>query len=99
MPFDHRELDPILDSRLRVGILAMLLNGDSVDFTHMRNRLDSTDGNLAKHLRKLEESGYVKMDKSFVGRRPRTSYTITNEGRDALAKHVQALGQLVQSQE
>lgn len=96
MPFDHRELDPILDSRLRVGILAMLLNGDSVDFVRMRDRLESTDGNLAKHLRKLEEAGYVQMEKSFLGRRPRTSYTITKEGRDALAKHVQALGQLVQ---
>jgi DNA-binding MarR family transcriptional regulator len=96
MPFDHRELDPILDSRLRVGILAMLLNGDSVDFVRMRDRLESTDGNLAKHLRKLEEAGYVEMSKSFIGRRPRTSYTITAQGREALAKHVQALGRLIQ---
>jgi DNA-binding MarR family transcriptional regulator len=98
MPFDHRELDPILDSRLRVGILAMLLNGDSVDFVHMRDRLESTDGNLAKHLRKLEDAGYIKMEKSFIGRRPRTSYTITAQGRQALAHHVQALGQLIASE-
>ena len=98
MPFDHRELDPILDSRLRVGILAMLLHGDSVDFVRMRDRLSSTDGNLAKHLRKLEESGYVKMKKAFIGRRPRTSYTITEKGREALAKHVQTLGQLIESE-
>ena len=97
MPFDHRELDPIMDSRLRVGILAMLLNGDSVDFVRLRDRLESTDGNLAKHLRKLEDAGYVKMEKSFIGRRPRTSYTITDQGREALAKHVQALGQLIAS--
>ena len=59
----------------------------------------STDGNLAKHLRKLEEAGYVKMKKSFIGRRPRTSYTNADKGREALAKHVQALGQLIESRQ
>lgn len=95
MSFDYRQLDPVLDSRVRVAILALLLNGDSVDFTHMRDRLQLTDGNLAKHLRKLEEIDYVRMSKSFIGRRPRTSYVITDKGRKALQSHVKALEELV----
>lgn len=98
MAFDHKELDPVLDSRLRVGILAMLLGGDSVDFVRMRDRLDATDGNLSKHLRRLEEAGYVEMEKSFLGRRPRTTYTITPQGREALDKHVRALEKLIGAQ-
>jgi DNA-binding MarR family transcriptional regulator len=95
MPFDYRELDPLLDARLRVAILALLLNGDTADFVHMRDKLQVTDGNLAKHLRRLEEAEYVRMAKSFVGRRPRTSYTITDKGREALQNHVKALGELI----
>ncbi|MCE5315580.1 MAG: transcriptional regulator [Armatimonadota bacterium] len=95
MPFDYRELDPILESRMRVGILALLLNGDSVDFVHMRDRMQATDGNLARHLRRLEEADYVKMEKSFIGRRPCTSYVITDKGREALRNHVKTLGDLI----
>lgn len=95
MSFDYRELDPLLDARLRVAILALLLNGDTVDFVHMRDKLQVTDGNLAKHLRKLEEAEYVRMEKSFLGRRPRTSYTITDKGRASLQDHVKALGELL----
>ena len=95
MPVDYRHLDPVLESRMRIGILAMLLNGDTVDFVRMRERLQATDGNLAKHLRRLEAARYVRMRKSFIRRRPRTSYTITDKGRQALQDHVKALGELV----
>ena len=96
MPFDFRELDPLLDSRMRVAILALLLNGDTVDFVHMRDKLQVTDGNLAKHLRRLEDAAYVRMEKSFLGRRPRTSYTITDQGREALQNHVRVLGEIAE---
>jgi len=99
MSFDYRELDPVLDSRMRVGILALLLNGDEVEFVRLRDMLDATDGNLAKHLRRLEEARYVKMRKSFVGRRPRTTYSITSKGRAALDNHVRLLAGLLESPE
>ncbi|MFC1734796.1 winged helix-turn-helix domain-containing protein [Candidatus Hydrogenedentota bacterium] len=96
MSFDFKKLDPVLDSRMRVGILALLLNGDSVEFVHLREKLGATDGNLAKHLRRLEEARYVKMKKAFVGRRPRTTYRITDAGRVALDAHVGMLAKLLE---
>ena len=95
MSFDFRKLDPVLESRMRVGILAILLNGDSVEFVHLRDRLGATDGNLAKHLRRLEDAGYVAMEKTFLGRRPCTRYTVTDSGRAALDGPVRMLGELV----
>ncbi len=96
MSFDLSQFDPVLESRMRVAILALLLNGDAVEFVYLRNRLEATDGNLAKHLKRLEEAKYVKMRKSFVERRPRTVYTITERGRAALENHVSMLGKLLE---
>jgi len=97
VPFDFRQLDPVLDSRMRVGILALLLNGDAVEFVHLRDKLKATDGNLAKHLRRLEEAEYVTMAKAFVGRRPCTTYRITESGRAALDKHIGLLAKLLEA--
>lgn len=91
MPFDPADLDPVLESRVRVGVLALLANGDRVDYTHLRDRLQVTDGNLATHLRRLEEARYVRVRKAFVGRQPRTQYEIASRGRAALERHVEAL--------
>jgi DNA-binding MarR family transcriptional regulator len=96
--FDVKELDPVLESRMRVGILAILLNGDEVDFVRLRERLEATDGNLAKHLRRLEEAGYVEMRKGFIGRKPQTVYSITKAGKAALEKHVALLSKLIGGQ-
>ncbi len=75
--------------------MALLVAGNEIDFTFLREHLTLTDGNLATHLRKLEESNYVRCRKSFAGRRPRTTYRITPRGRGALERHVAALEQLV----
>lgn len=99
MGFDFTQLDPVLESRMRVGILALLLNGDYVEFVYLRDRMGATDGNLAKHLRRLEEAQYVTMQKSFVGRRPRTTYAITDKGRAALEQHVQMLALILEREE
>ena len=93
MSLDLSSLDPVLESRIRVGVLALLANGDTVDYTHLRDRLEVTDGNLATHLRRLEESGYVRVKKSFVGRRPNTAYVVTPKGRSALERHVSLLSE------
>ena len=93
--FDLKRIDSLIHSPVRLAIVAMLFSGDEVDFTLLRDRLELTDGNLASHLRKLEVHGYVKCSKSFVGRRPKTRYRISQKGRDAFERHVEALEQIV----
>jgi DNA-binding MarR family transcriptional regulator len=94
-PLDLSGLDSLIHSPARLGIMATLLGGDEVEFTLLRDRLDLTDGNLSTHLRKLEEKGYVKCAKSFLGRRPRTTYRISPKGRVAFERHVAALERVV----
>ena len=98
MGFDLQSLDTILESRVRVGVLALLAQGDAVEFTYLRDKLGVTDGNLATHLRRLEESKYVGVKKSFVGRRPQTAYVITAAGRKALERHVAVLSEALKKQ-
>ena len=88
------ELNELIHQPVRLQIMAALnaLGEDSqVDFKTLRDTLGVTDGNLATHLRKLEEAGYIRVSKTFVGRRPRTYVTITPAGRAAFLAHIQAL--------
>lgn len=82
-PFDHAAIDDVVHGRIRLGILAYLAAVDSALFAEVRDRVGATDGNLSAHLRKLEEAGYVRVDKSFVGRRPQTKLSLTAAGRTA----------------
>ncbi len=78
--------------RLRIMAALVTLEVDSeVDFNYLRNLLDVTDGNLGAHLRKLEEAGYIAINKVFVQRKPRTYVAVTSKGREAFQKHVAAL--------
>ncbi len=78
--------------RLRImAALAALESGDEVDFTYLRDLLEVTDGNLGAHLRKLEEEGYIVVNKLFVDRKPHTYISATPEGRKAFQEHVAAL--------
>jgi DNA-binding MarR family transcriptional regulator len=92
---DLESLDATIHSPARLAIMALLVGGDELEFTLLRERLALTDGNLATHLRKLEERGYVRCAKAFVGRRPRTTYRILPRGRTAFERHVAALERLV----
>jgi len=86
--------DPLIHQPVRLRIMAALNALDpegQIDFAALRDLLGVTDGNLATHLRKLEDAGYIRVTKTFVGRRPRTYLTITPKGRYAFAEHVQAL--------
>ena len=94
---DFQNLDPVLESRVRVGVLALLANGDTVDFTRLREELGVTDGNLATHLKRLEEARYVRMRKSFVGRKPHTAYVVMPAGRTALEHHVELLAEALKT--
>jgi DNA-binding MarR family transcriptional regulator len=88
------ELDNIIHQPVRLQIMSSLVALDlneQVDFTYLRNLLEVTDGNLGAHLARLEEAGYIRIDKTFVDRKPKTFVSATGKGRDAFAGHVAAL--------
>lgn len=85
------------ESRIRLGIMAALMVNDSLDFNSLKELLQVTDGNLASHLKALEKEDFIEMQKSFIGRKPNTSYTITEKGSTAFKNHLDALEQLFKS--
>ena len=91
------ELNPIIHGKLRLALLSLLVGVDEAEFTWLRSKTGSTDGNLGAQLLKLEGAGYVAMEKRFVLRKPQTIYRITEQGRQALTEYVQALKQLLGS--
>ena len=88
-------LDDTVLSRPRLSILAAMISGDAVDFTFLQKNLGISDGNLGTHLRKLEEENYIKSEKVFVNRKPKTWFQITAEGRRALERLLQQLEKLL----
>ena len=90
-------LDRLIHERLRLGILSALSVNDSLTFNELKKLLDTTDGNLSVHARKLEEAGYVACSKSFEGRVPRTDYRLTAAGRRALERYLDHMEALIQA--
>ena len=88
-------LDDTVHQRVRLGILAILSEASRADFGHLREALDLSDGNLSRHLQVLEESGLVKIEKEFEGRRPRTWASATKKGRAALEQELRAMRELI----
>jgi DNA-binding MarR family transcriptional regulator len=82
-PFDHNQIDEVIHGRIRLGVVAYLSAVDSALFGELRDQVGATDGNLSAHLRKLEDAGYVRADKSFVNRKPQTRLSLTANGRKA----------------
>ena len=82
-PFDHNRLDDVIHGRIRLGVVAYLSAVESALFGELRDQVGATDGNLSAHLRKLEDAGYVRADKSFVNRKPQTRLSLTGQGRKA----------------
>ncbi len=82
-PFDHNRIDDVIHGRIRLGVVAYLSAVDSALFGELRDQVGATDGNLSAHLRKLEDAGYLRADKSFVNRKPQTRLSLTAEGRRA----------------
>jgi DNA-binding MarR family transcriptional regulator len=94
------ELNEIIHQPVRLRIMATLVTleqNDEVDFIYLRDLLDVTDGNLGAHLRKLEEAGYITINKTFVERKPRTYVSATAEGRRVFQEHVAALESILKS--
>ena len=89
------ELDKIIYERMRLGIISALAANETLSFTDLKNLLNTTDGNISVHTRKLEEAGYLTCEKSFRNRIPLTEYKITGEGRDALARYLNHMEALI----
>lgn len=88
-------LNKSFESRIRLGIMSALMVNDEIDFGTMKELLDLTDGNLASHITALEKLNYILVNKRFVGKKPNTTYQITEEGREAFLKHLSALENLI----
>jgi len=89
--------DALVHERLRLGILGALSATESLTFSELKKRLETTDGNLSVHARKLEEAGYISCAKSFQGRVPRTEYRMTAAGRRALENYIDRMEALIQA--
>jgi len=89
------ELNPVVHGKLRLAVLSLLIGVDEAEFTWLRSKTGSTDGNLGAQLMKLEEAGYVAVEKRFVDRKPQSLYRVTEAGREALAEYVRALRELL----
>ena len=94
---DLPELNPVIHGRLRLALLSLLSGVEEAEFTWLRAKTASTDGNLGAQLLKLEEAGYLTVEMKFVLRKPQTLYRITEAGRQALTEYVRALKQLLGS--
>jgi DNA-binding MarR family transcriptional regulator len=94
VPPEPPDFDPLLLSQVRLGVVSVLLTRDEIAFPDLQALLGVTQGNLSTHLAKLEEAGYVRVEKSFVRRRPRTTIRLAAKGRRAFLDHVAKLGRI-----
>jgi DNA-binding MarR family transcriptional regulator len=94
-PIEH--LNKIFDSRIRLGIMSALMVNESVNFNDLKELINVTDGNLASHLKTLEENNYIKVSKGFIGRKTNTTYAITKPGEKAFKQHLEALEKMIRS--
>ena len=95
-PFEH--LDKVLEHRARLQIMSVLVTNESYDFKSLKELLDVTDGNLASHIKALEKEKYIGVMKTFVDRKPKTKYKVTDKGRVAFKKHLDALEAVLKHQ-
>ena len=91
------ELDRIIHERMRLGIISALAANEKLSFGDLKKLLNTTDGNISVHARKLEEAGYVTMQKSFKGRVPLTEYSITKDGKKALERYLNHMEALIKA--
>lgn len=89
------DLNKTFESRVRLGIMSILLVNDFVDFGSLKEQLGLTDGNMASHLSALEKLAYIAVSKQFIGKKPNTTYCVTSEGKKAFNDHLDALERLL----
>jgi DNA-binding MarR family transcriptional regulator len=91
------ELDKVIHERMRLGIISALAANEKLSFTDLKNLLNTTDGNISVHARKLEDAGYLTLEKSFENRKPLTEYKITAAGREALERYLNHMESLIKA--
>ena len=97
--FDHTEIDDVIHGRLRLGIMAYLSTVSPAPFVELKAKVNATDGNLSAHLSRLEEAGYVRLDKSFFDKKPRTNVQLTPRGRKAWIEYLNKIQALLSAAE
>jgi DNA-binding MarR family transcriptional regulator len=97
--FDHTELDDVIHGRLRLGVMAYLSTASPATFLELKAKVNATDGNLSAHLSKLEEAGYVRIEKQFEGKKPVTRVHLTDAGRDAWIAYLDKLRAMLNAAE
>lgn len=95
MGFDFQQIDEVIHGRLRLGIMAYLVGAGRSDFVSLKKHLQTSDGNLSIHLRKLEAAGYITVEKSFIDRKPKTEISMTAPGRQALINYLDSLSSVI----
>lgn len=98
-PFDHNDIDDVIHGRLRLGVMAYLSAASPAIFGELRDKVGATDGNLSTHLKKLEEAGYVRQEKRFVGKKPQTRVFLTDSGRAAWIAWIQRMEAIMRAAE
>ncbi len=88
-------LNKVFDSRIRLGVMSILLVNEEVNFNDLKEMLEVTDGNLATHLVNLEENGFIKVHKGFIGKKTNTTYVVTKSGEKVFADHITALENII----
>jgi len=88
-------LNKIFDNRIRLGVMSILMVNEEVNFNDLKQMLEVTDGNLATHLQTLEDTGFIKVHKGFVGRKTNTTYAVTRSGEKAFNDHIEGLEKMI----
>jgi len=88
-------LNKVFENRIRLAIMSLLVVNDQVDFNSLKEMMELTDGNLASHITMLEKNNYVKVKKKFIGKKPSTSYSVTERGRKEFSEHIDALEKII----
>jgi DNA-binding MarR family transcriptional regulator len=88
-------LNKVFDNRIRLGVMSILMVNEEINFNDLKQILEVTDGNLATHLMNLEENGYLKVKKGFVGKKTNTTYSISKAGEKAFADHISTLESMI----
>ncbi|MCF8324575.1 MAG: transcriptional regulator [Leadbetterella sp.] len=91
------QFNKTFESKARLGIMSVLMVNESVNFNSLKELLNLTDGNLATHVKALEEAGYLLVKKEFIGRKPNTLYSVTADGRTAFEQHLSVLEQFIKN--
>lgn len=95
MKYDLSKLNKAFDSRIRLGIMSILIVNDYIEFSELKEKLQLTDGNLASHISALEKLKFVEVKKQFLGKKPNTSYKVTTDGKKAFNQHLNALEEIL----